>query len=365
MKNKRMITLIIAGVLLIVMIAFLITIVAQKKESSKVKVGLVLSGFMDEEGWNGMHYAGAKAACDNAGIELFVREDVKEFSGKCEQAVEELSKEDVSMILLSSYGYSDEMKDAVSQYPGISFYVNSSENHEKNMTAYFVRMYQARYLAGVLAGMRTDSNQIGYVAAMPNNEVNRGISAFTLGVRSVNPDAEVVVIWTNTWDDSTMEEECTEKLIENCNVDVVTYHQNGATVIDTAEKYGVDSIGYHQQYEGYSSHYLTSVVCYWDKVYAEILKELMSGEANTTPNLWIGLREEAVGLTQFSSSVTEEEKQKIEEAETKILSGYEIFSGLIYDNTGKIQCNDGEMISDEKLLEYFDWYAQGVKFYEE
>ncbi len=365
MKNKRVVTIVIGVVILLGMIVFMATVVAQKKEASKIKVGMVLSGAKDEAGWNGMHYSGAKNACDNADAELLIRENVAEFSGNCEKAVAELAREDVSMIVLSSYGYSDEMKDIVSQYPDIAFYVNSSENHEENMTAYFVRMYQARYLAGVLAGMRTESNQIGYVAAMSNNEVNRGISAFTLGVCSVNPEAEVVVIWTDSWDDSQKEAECTEKLIENCDIDVVTYHQNGATVIDTAEKYGVESIGYHQQYEGYSSKYLTSVVCYWDKVYAEIMKELLSGEANTTQNLWIGIREDAVGLTDFSEAVTEEEKQKIEEAKEKLLSGYEIFSGLIYDNTGEIQCNEGEIISDEKLLEHFDWYAQGVKFYEE
>ncbi len=192
---------------------YLAFIIVEKREEQGYKIGLILSGAIDEAGWNGMHYEGLKTACEKAKVQLLVRENVKEFTGECERAVREMAKEKTDMIVLSSYGYSEEVADCVSDYPEISFYTNSSENHDKNMTSYFVRMYQARYLSGVLAGMRTESERIGYVAAMPNHEVNRGISAFTLGVRSVNPDAEVVVAWSGAWDDAQMEAECARKLI--------------------------------------------------------------------------------------------------------------------------------------------------------
>ncbi len=364
MNKKRIRYILLAAICLIGMLVYMLIVVVDKNKEAQVRVGLILSGEKDEDGWNGAHYEGVKEACDNANIELILKENIKEHSGDCEKAVSELAEKNVDMIVLSSYGYSDDMIDNVGDYPEIAFYTNSSEFHDENMTSYFVRMYQARYLSGVLAGMRTKTNKIGYVAAMPNNEVNRGISAFTLGVRSVNPNAEVIVIWTNSWDDSEMEAECTRKLIEECDVDLVTYHQNGTTVIDTAEEYGIYSIGYHQQYEGYSEHYLTSVVCNWDKVYSQIVKELLSGKANTTQNLWIGIQEDAVGLTEFSSLVTEEEKNAVQKAREKLMSGYEIFSGLIYDNENNIQCSAGEIISDEKLLEQFDWYTMGVRFYE-
>ncbi len=365
MKNKRKSIMIVSLIILVGMIVYLIIATIEKNSEQKSKVGLILSGVTDEDGWNKMHYEGLKSVCEKSGVELFVKEDVKEFTGECEQAIKELAEERVDLIILSSYGYSEEVVDCVTDYPDIAFYANSSENHASNMTSYFVRMYQARYLSGVLAGMRTESNQIGYVAAMPNNEVNRGISAFTLGVRSVNPDANVVVIWSGTWDDAEKEAECTRNLIEKYQVDLVTYHQNGAAVLDAAENYRIDSIGYHQEYEGYSQNYLTSVVCNWDKVYAQIIKELLSGETNTKENFWIGLNEEAVGLSALSKDVTEAEKEQLEQARKRLLSGQEVFSGLIFDIDGQVKCNEGEIISDAELLEKFDWYAMGVKLYEE
>ncbi len=364
--NSKLKKIITVAVILIVGMAIHLAIIIQDRNSEQSpKVGLILSGAKDESGWNGMHYEGLKSACERADVQLLVKENVKEFSGKCEESLKELIKDEAGMIILSSYGYSEEIADIVSEYPDVAFYANSSERHDKNMTSYFVKMYQARYLSGVLAGMRTENNKIGYVAAMPNNEVNRGISAFTLGVRSVNEDAEVIVIWSGSWDDSRKETECTKTLIEKCNIDVVTYHQNGHSVIDTAEQYGIDSIGYHQHYDMYSEHYLTSVVCRWDKVYSELIKEFLSGKTNSKENLWLGIEKEAVGLSDLSKNVTEDEKKAIEQAKEKLMSGHEVFSGLIYDINGQIQCNEGEIISDEELLEDFDWYVQGVKLYEE
>lgn len=365
MKNKKKKILIGAVIVLFAMTVYLIAAIIAKDSSHTLKVGLILSGAADENGWNGQHYEGLKSVCEEADVQLLVRENVGEFTGECEQEVRELASEKVDMIILSSYGYSEEVGACVTEYPDIAFYANSSEKHEKNMTSYFVRMYQARFLSGVLAGMRTESNQIGYVAAMPNNEVNRGISAFTLGVKSVNPDAEVVVIWSETWDDADKETECTKKLIENYRTDVITYHQNGAAVLSAADSYGVDCIGYHQEYEGYSGCYLTSVVCDWNIVYSQIIKELLSGETNTKKNLWFGLNEGAVGLSSFSESVTEKEREQVEKAKKELLSGHDVFSGLIYDMDGNVRCNEGEIISDEELLEKFDWYVLGVKFYEE
>ena len=164
----------------------LILFLGKEKEEQGIKIGFIITGSAEESGWNGMHYNGAKEACEKLGTVLLVRENVKEFSGECIQAIRELASEGASMIILSSYGYSEEAKELVKEYPEIAFYVNSSEFHDVNMTSYFSRMYQARYLAGIVAGMKTAGGKIGYVAAMENNEVNRGINAFTLGKSNVS-----------------------------------------------------------------------------------------------------------------------------------------------------------------------------------
>ena len=364
-KNKKhSIILLFAGLIVIVMILFLIIGFDGRKNDTK-KVGFILSGGATEDGWNGMHYRGMKAACDNTDVDLLVEENVPEFSGQCEMAVRDLEAAGCQMIVLSSYGYSEEVKELVREYPEVVFYGNSSEHHEENLTSYFVKMYQARYLAGIVAGRMTENNQIGYVAAMNNNEVNRGISAFTLGVQRVNPDAVVTVVFTGTWDDEVKEKEAARKLIQNTGVDLLTYHQNQTYVVEVAEEAGIYSIGYHESSQKFSERYLTAVKCDWQQVYKVLVQEFLKGKANSIENFWIGMDTGAVALAEFSPMVPDSVKKEVEAAQKEIINGKEIFSGAIYDTEGVVQCVEGEVISDERLLEQFDWLARGVELYEE
>lgn len=334
-----------------------------KKE--KTIVGFIMYGEKTEAGWNRVHYKAVEQACRQQGVELIVKENVEEMTGACEEAIRELAAEGARMIILNSYGYSQEVFDVVVKYPEICFYGISPEYHADNMTSYFARMYQARYLSGIVAGMQTKSDKIGYVAAMANNEVNRGISAFTLGVRRMNPDAEVIVKWTGSWDDEEKETEAVNLLIERENVDVITYHQNQDYVVAAAEKEGVPVIGYHHYYSGYSNKYLTAAVCNWETLYQTLIREFQQGKGNMKENYWIGMEEEVVGLSACTDLVSEEMLGEVEKAKKEILSGKDVFSGIIYDNKGKLQCGEYETISDEMLLEHFDWYAEGIRFYEE
>lgn len=364
-KGKRLRILVLLGAVAVVLI-ILLSIALMGKEKSKVtKIGFIMSGAGSETGWNGMHYNGVKGACDELGVELLVKENVKEFNGECEKAIAELANAGVGMIILSSYNYSEEVQDLVKEYPEIVFYANSSEYHDVNMTSYFVRMYQARYLAGIVAGRKTQTGVIGYVAAMENNEVNRGISAFTLGVRKANPEAKVVVAWTGDWDNAEKEKQAARALVENAGADVLTYHQNQTNVVYTAEELGVYSIGYHEALEGQSPDYLMSVVCNWEMVYKALVKSFLSGKGNEKENYWIGMEVEAVGLSPYSKEVSEEIVQEVATARKAIVSGKDVFSGVIYDTEGNLRCGEKEMISDEVLLEHFNWFTEGIEFYEE
>lgn len=363
--NKKKIGMALAGAgVIVVMIVLLIAFTGQSKRVDVPRIGFIMSGSMTETGWNGMHYDGAKYACDKLGAELLVKENVKEFTGECNVAIKELVEDGAGMIILSSYGYSEEAKELVKEYPEVVFYVNSSEYHDVNMTSYFARMYQARFLAGIIAGLQTESNQIGYVAAMENNEVNRGINAFTLGVKKANPEAEVVVAWTGAWDDKEKEIEAANNLVEQEKADVLTYHQNQPNVVEAAEAAGVYSIGYHEALENCSDKYLTTVMCKWGLVYEQIIREYLVGKANIKTNYWIGLEADAVGLSEYSAAVTEEIVAEVEKAKTQLLTGNDVFSGVIYDNEGDIRCGEKENISDEVLLEKMDWFVEGVRFYE-
>lgn len=366
MEKNRTRNAVLLGIVIAVAAAIVVLIFSfgKNKKQEATKVGFIMSGSMDETGWNSMHYQGVKKACEELGTELLVKENVQEFSGQCETALRELAEEGAKIIFLSSYGYSEEVYETVREYPEITFYANSSEYHEENMTSYFVRMYQARYLAGILAGMHTDSGRIGYVAAMPNNEVNRGINAFALGVKKARPQAKVVVAWTGSWDDAEAETSAANALIDQEQADVLTYHQNQTYVLDAAEAAGIASIGYHMAVDGLSDHYLTAVECDWQMVYQQMIREVLQGKGNSEENYWIGLEQEAVRLSEYSPEVTEEERTAIAAAAEEIREGRDVFSGEIYDTQGNLRCGENEAISDQILLEQLDWYVESVEFYE-
>lgn len=362
--NKRGIGILFAGILVLITIFLLISNTELLEEKDSIKVGFIMSGKKDDSGWNSTHYDGIKEACDTLNVELLIKEDIKEFSGKCEKTIEELAKAGVNLIILSSYNYSEEVKDVIKEYPEIVFYANSSEYHEKNMSSYFARLYQARYLSGILAGMMTKNNKIGYVAAMENNEVSRGINAFTLGAKSVNKEAEVLVYWTGTWEDKELEVAAANTLIDEEQIDVITYHQNRAYIAEVAQEKDIFCIGYHMPPETIEPNYLTTVVCEWEFIYKELLSKFLKGKANLQENCWIGLEVGAVGLSEYSVLISEEIKKKVELAKQEILSGTAVFSGIIYDNQGNLICNEDEMMSDEVLLEQLDWFVEGVRIYE-
>ncbi len=364
MKSNKVLQriLLVTGGIVSVVLIIGILLIGRKKEDV-VKVGLIITGSVEEQGWNNAHYQGVRYACDKLGAELIVKENVPEESALCTAAVHELVDEGASMIILSSYAYPTLVREAVRSYPEVAFYGISAEYYAENMTSYFGRMYQARYLAGVLAGKMTKSNSVGYVAAMPNSEVNRGINAFTMGVRSVNPEAKVHVVWTQSWDDREKEVAATERLIEELDADLITYHQNQHFVAETADKAGVYSIGYNEPKNGLSDRYLTASVWNWNELYCKIVRELLTGETNTVKRHWFGIETGVVGLSPYSPLVTEEAQREIDNAKVFIEKN-SVFSNVIYDTTGKLRCDEGESIGDEILLNKMDWFVEGVILHE-
>lgn len=362
--NREKRTALLVTIILLIFVLITILMSAGKTLTKKEKIGFIMTGSVGEEGWNGMHYEGVSAACRNLDVELLVKENVLEFQGTCGPAIEDLVQQGCKMIILSSYGYAEETKDIIESHPEVSFYTNSFVYHSKNLTSYFSRMYQARYLAGIIAGMKTANDKIGYVAAMPAIEVNRGINAFALGVRRVNPDAVVTVAWSNSWDDMESEKKQAEKLINETRVDVITYHQNQPYVAEEADRAGIYSIGYHLKMKNASEKHLTAVVGDWQLTYEAIIRQYLRGNSEEIKIYWVGMDENAVKLAEYSAEVTDEIQQEVNKAINEILTGKDVFSGVIYDNQGNLRCKENQVIRDEVLLEQFDWYVEGVEFYE-
>lgn len=325
------------------------------------KIGLILPGSGDEPGWNEVHYAGVKSACKHFGVTLLVRENVPEEADACAEAIRSLADEGAGMIFLCSYGYAEKAHEAVEAHPGIAFATHAPSPPAPNITSCFARMHQGQYLAGALAGLRTKTGVIGYVAAKQNTQVNRNLNAFALGARRMNPNARIVVAWTGEWTAPEKETENVWQLVYRAGADVVTYQQDDQAVPDTCEALGVDFISSDTLLTDYS-HHLASITCRWDIYYRHILQRYLKGELNAIRNRWIGVDEGAVHLTDVSERVGLGPGIAIANLRRNLEGFHPIFRGPIRDMRGDLRINEGEVLCDDALIYRMDWYVEGVEF---
>lgn len=189
----------------------------------KTRVGLILNGTKDDHSWSQSHYEGIMEAAENLNLEVLYRESVPA-TEECREVMEEFAEAGCRIIITDSYNYGEYELAEAEEHPEIYYYHATGVEESDNLATYFGRIYQMRYLTGIVAGLQTETNEIGYVAAFPLSEVNRGLNAFTLGVRSVNPDAVVYVEWSNSWTDYDATRAAAETLIASHDIDVLAMH---------------------------------------------------------------------------------------------------------------------------------------------
>lgn len=363
-NNRSRNILIISGLFVMLLIAVFLIYNGRRRDYDERIVGFIMNGRIDGNGWNAEQYAGIKEACDDLDIKLLVRESIEEGTGKCREAIEDLIGKGAGAIVLLSYNYVQEADDVIKANKNIVFYTTNAESIADNVIPYFSRLYQARYLSGIIAGMETKSGKIGYVAAMDNSEVNRGINAFALGVQRVNKDAVVIVKRTGSWENKSEEVAAADKLID-AGADVLTCHQNRGYSIEEADRKGIYTIGYHSTPEDVSDKMLTSIECDWSAIYSIILSEYCKGTSGRQNHYWIGIEDGAVSLSSYSDDVTDDMKTEIAKAKDEITGGRDVFSGVIFDNKGELRCMRGETMTDDNILNNVDWLVKGVQLYEE
>ena len=332
----------------------------------ELHVGFIYVGPVGDGGFTLAHDNGRvameKALANYNGYKVVTHfvENVPE-TEECETAMENLIKQyDCKVIFSTSFGFMDYTKTLAAKYPDVKFMHCSGYETADNMGNYFGRMYQARYLCGIAAGKATTTNKIGYVAAMKIPEVVRGIDAFTLGVRSVNPNATVQVVWTNTWIDPSMEKQAAESLLD-AGCDVLTMHQDSTETVAAAEAAGKYSIAYHLSMKNVAPKgYLTGAI--WDlgSYYTGVVKSVIDGTWKNE-SYWGSIKTGIVKLDEFGPSVKDETKQIIADKLAKIESGdWDVFWGPIKDQTGAVKVADGQKLTDADMLS-IDWFVEGVQ----
>jgi len=276
-----------------------------------------------------------------------------------ERVIRELAQSGCKVVFATSFGYMNYMEKVSKQFPKVTFMHATGYKTGPNFGIYNARFYEGRYLAGVVAGKMTKSNILGYVAAFPIPEVLQGINAFARGARSVNPKAEVRVIWVNSWFDPGKERDAANTLISQ-GADVVTHHTDSTAVVQTAEEKGKYAIGYHSDMSKYGPKaHLTASTHDWGDFYTKTVSDAIGGTWKTT-NVWGGMKDGMVKLAPLNPAIPADVKALVGKLEGEITAGkLHPFAGPVVDQDGKTRVAAGKNMTDEELGK-MDYYVEGV-----
>lgn len=326
-----------------------------------LKIGFVHVSPVGDAGWTYQHDLGRKAIEEKFGDKIQVKyiESVPE-GAEAERVVRDLASSGNKLIFGTSFGFMNPMIKVAKAFPDTHFEHATGYKTEANMGNYNARFYEGRYLAGLVAGSMTQSNTLGYVAAFPIPEVVMGINAYIRGAQSVNPKAEVKVVWINSWFDPGREREAAVALIDQ-GADILTHHTDSTAVVAAAEEKGKYAIAYHSDMSKYGAKaHLTAVTHHWEQFYIEQVQQALDKTWKPSA-LWGGVKEGMIGLSALSAAVPKEVADKVEQAKADMIAGkLHPFAGPVVDQEGKERVAAGSNISDEDLSK-MDYYVQGVQ----
>lgn len=337
---------------------------AETTETAKdapLKVGVIYVTAPGDFGYSYMHDQGTIAAEEHFGdkIEVIRMENIAE-NEESERAMESLIDEGCKIIFANSYNYQQYMQNVAKEHSDVYFEHCSGYLDNENMSNYFGRMYQMRYLSGIIAGTMSESGNLGYVGAYNTPEVIRGINAFALGARSVNPDAKVTVVWTNTWFDPSKERQAAESLLDG-GCDVIAQHQDTTEPAKAAIDRGAYAIGYNADFMKLtgSDHVLVSPMWNWGSYMIPQIQKAIDGTWESQ-SYWGGLDDDMILLSPVSDLVPSDTVAKVEAIEDQMRADtFDVFWGELKDNNGMVKQNAGEKMSDGDMLT-MDWFVEGV-----
>ncbi len=354
---KKKISIVLALIMILGTVA-LSTGCGEKSESETLKVGFIYIGSAKDGGFSEAQDNGRAAMEEyfDGEVETEVIEEVSDTDAQAiRDAALSLIDKGCTVIVGTSFGYMDTLEELALEYPDLYFlHFSGYKMNDTNFDNYFGAMEEARYLSGVVAGMMTESNTLGYVAAFDLAEVNIGINAFTLGAQSVNPDVDVKVVYLNSWYDPAKEKQAAEALLaQGC--DVLAQHCDTTGPILAAEEAGAYSIGYNLDKNDISETYLTAPIWHHEVYYKKAIGEIMDG--NFKPESYYGnMADGHIDLAPLSDKCPTEVQEKIDEVKEKIISGeFAPFSGEIFYADGSVLCEKGQTLTREEI-----WETSGV-----
>jgi len=315
-------------------------------------VGFIYVGTKDDFGYNQSHAEAAGQVKKMPGVTVLEAENVPE-TKDCDTVMETMIKQaGAKVIFATSFGYFDpHVKETAKKFPDVTFLHAGGivkEGDPPNLGSYFAYIDESEYLCGIVAGLTTKSNKLGYIGAKPIPIVLRDINAFELGARSVNPKATLTVIFTGDWFQPVRESDGVVNLA-NQGIDVVTGHVDSPkTLVATAEKLGIYSCGYHADLTPVAPKgYLTGAQWNWGDLYVKFVEDVRAGKP--IPRNFMGsLRDDTVKLSPYGPAVSDKAKEAVAATLDLMKQGrFQMFKGPLKDNNGKEVIADGKAFDDQ------------------
>ncbi len=335
---------------------------AEVMAADPTKVGFVYVGPVGDHGWTYRHDVGRQTIEKEFGDKItttFV-ESVAE-GADAERVIRKLATSGHDLIFTTSFGYMNPTLKVAKQFKNVKFEHATGYKQADNVATYSARFYEGRAVIGTIAGMMTKSNVIGYIASFPIPEVIRGINAFTIAMRKVNPDAELKIIWVNSWYDPGKEGDAAKALIDQ-GADIITQHTDSAAPLQVAEQRGVHGFGQASDMGQFAPKaQLTSIIDEWGPYYIQRTQAVLDGSWKGGADTWAGLKDGMVVIAPYGEAVPDDVRAAADKIKSDIISGVlHPFQGPINNQSGEVITPEGEVIADGDLAR-MDWYVEGVQ----
>jgi len=325
-----------------------------------LQVGFIYSGPISDTGWTYQHELGRRMIDKEFGARIktsFV-ESVPE-GPDSERVLRQLVDDGCKMIFTTSFGFMEPTVKVAADNPDVVFEHCSGYKTAPNLGVYQSRFYEGAYLMGVIAGKRTKTNVLGYVAPFPIPEVIRNLDAFVLGARSVNPNVSAKVVWISAWFDPPKEREAAQTLIDQ-GADVMYQNTDSPAIVQLAQSKGIWAFGQDSDMSKYAPNaQLTANTLNWGVYYVHKVGQKLAGNWKSEDTKW-GMKENMVQLAPLGPSVPKDAMPVFDEKKAAILAGkLHPFTGPINDQSGKQKLAAGQTIKEDDLWG-MTWYVNGI-----
>jgi basic membrane protein A len=341
--------------------ALLAGLAATAQAQQPLRTCFLYSNPIGESGWTYQHELARKELVAALGDRISTKyvENIAE-GPDAERVIRNFVQEGCKLIFTPSFGFMEPTLKVARQAPDVVFMNGSGYKTAANVGVYNARYYEGRYVEGVIAGHVSKSGNVGYVGAFPIPEVLQGINAFTQGMRSVNPKAQLRLIWVNAWYDPGRERDAANALLK-LGSDVLAYATSGVSIVTTGEEKGVPTLGYYSDMSKFGPKTnLTSVVQNWGGFYVKVAEDVLAGRwksANTVG----GLKEGMIRMAPLNAALPAELREKLRTLEQDIAEGrVHPFAGPVVDQEGKVRVAAGQTLSEQELSS-MNYLVQGVE----